>query len=212
MALISLLVGLISPLSIVSRVFLPIPLLGIILAFFALRKIATSEGQLAGRWLAILGLVLCTASSVAAVTRTAVTQSVRMSQGEKFGHAWLALLTAGDTEPAFKATYDGVRPLPPSEPGEPPPTTTPYEDFLSSALIKQIIAAGKEAKIELVNTSAYVEHGPSSFYVEQVFRIVPNGGDTANPIGVKLISQHSKVGGGQLFRWLVMRYEHSDLP
>src|SRR3970040_1190307 len=56
----ALALGLASPLILVTPLLLLLPLAGIVVAAVALRRIATSEGQLTGYWPATIGLCLAT--------------------------------------------------------------------------------------------------------------------------------------------------------
>src|SRR5688572_8269686 len=63
LAIVSLLLGLLAPVCFAAPVFLAIPLFGTALSLFALRRIAASEGALAGKWAATAGLALCVVSA-----------------------------------------------------------------------------------------------------------------------------------------------------
>src|SRR5262245_45308902 len=65
LALVSLVIGLASPLAFAAPLALAIPIIGIAVALVALHRISRSEGLLAGRWAAITGLALSVASIVA---------------------------------------------------------------------------------------------------------------------------------------------------
>src|SRR5436305_15202732 len=68
LAIISLIIGLISPVAIAAPFLLVVPFVGIAVSLLALRRIAVSGGVLAGRWAATLGLVLSLASAVVPVS------------------------------------------------------------------------------------------------------------------------------------------------
>jgi hypothetical protein len=216
LALFGLLIGLASLLILVSKVFLLLPLVGAAISLLALRRISFSEGRLAGRWAAIIGLALCVASGATAITRDAVVRSMRTSQAEQFAHDWLTLVASNDTDQAFKTTYEGARPLTPPDPGMPPPEKTPYETFLSDPLIQKIVAAGKDAKIQLVNTLEFVPQTRQNVVVRQQFAITP-AGDAAkvgstDPIAAFLTLQRSHFRGVSDSRWLVIRFDPTDAP
>jgi hypothetical protein len=211
-ALISLLIGLASPLAILSKVFLFVPLCGLALSLLALRRISLSEGRLAGRWAALVGLVLCAVSAATAITRDSVAHHMRANQAQQFATHWLSILAANDTDQAFKMTYQGARPLPPSEPGAPPVEQSPYEKFLSDPLIKKITAAGKQAKIEFVKTLEFSARTRREAIVRQLFRIVPAGGSPKDAIDAYITVQRSHFRGERDIGWLVVRYEPTDVP
>jgi hypothetical protein len=212
LAIFSLIVGLLSPLCLLWSGFLALPLVGIVLSLLAIRRIATSDGQLAGRGAAIAGLSLCVAFGVMSFSHQSITRYLRSNQAEEFGREWLALIAANDTNRAFKATYDGNRPLPPPEPGAPAPTTTPYEDFLSSTLIKKILAAGKDAKIQFADTLEFTWQAQSSFLVKQRFNVTPQTGDADSRVAIDLTMHRARYRGEAIPRWLVTSFEMADVP
>ncbi len=140
LAIISLIFGLASPLSLGGPLLKAIPLFGIAVSLLALRRIAISGGVLAGRWAALAGLMLCVAFAVIPFSRDVVERSIRTHQAEEFGRRWIDLLASGKLEQAFHLTVDGTRPAPKPEPGAPPPKTTPYQDFLNQPIIKELHA------------------------------------------------------------------------
>jgi hypothetical protein len=212
LAIFSLILGLLSPLCVVWSGFLILPAVGIVLSLLAVRRIDTSDGQLAGRGVAVAGLVLCVAFGVMSFSHESLNRHLRSKQAEEFGREWLKLVASNDTSRAFKATYDGNRTLPPPEPGSPPPTTTPYEDFLSSTLIKNIVAAGKDAKIEFVDTLQFIPQTRTSYLVQQRFNVIPQGGKEANKVVTDLTMHRTLLRGNTEPRWLVSEFEMADVP
>jgi hypothetical protein len=210
LAIFSLLIGLASSLSLLAKGFLLLPLSGLAVALLALRRIALSDGRLAGRGTAIAGLVLCVAFGAAALTRDAVSRYLRTSQAEEFAAQWLALVASNETAQAFKATYEGARPPAPPEPGVPPPTKTPYDAFLSDPLIQQIVAAGDDATIQYVDTLEFAPQSRQVVVVRQQFSVVPADSEKtshARPTQVVLTLQRASFRGDRDKRWLVMRHE-----
>jgi hypothetical protein len=216
LALISLLIGLMAPLYVLSKAFLLLPLGGIAISLLALRRISLSEGRLAGRWAASIGLTLCVASGAAGLTRDFAFRYGRTNQAKQFASSWLALVASNDLERAFKATYNGARPLAPPEPGVPPPEKTPYETFVSDPLIQQIVAAGKDADIRYVDTLGFAPQTRQDVFIRQEFAISPAvetaQADAVEPVQVYLSLQRSRFRGDRDSRWLVTRYEPADAP
>jgi len=211
MAIISLLIGLASPLCMISPVFMMLPLLGTFLAVITLRQIASSEGRLAGRWAATIGLVLCIGSGTSAFSRNAVVRYVRSARAEEFGREWLTKIITKETEHAFKETIDGTRPPAPLEPGMLAPTSTPYEQFMKNPMVQSVVAAGADAAIELRETQDYVAQSKNDYYVRQRFGITPQSrsteGDASTPIEVILTLQRSHYRGDRQLRWLVAAFQ-----
>jgi hypothetical protein len=216
LAIISLLIGLASPLCLLTPVFLMLPLFGAAISLLALRRIAVSEGRLAGRWAATIGLALCVASGASAVSRDAVVRYVRTSRAEEFGRGWLAKLVAKETEQAFKMTVDGTRPQAPPEPGMPAPESTPYEQFMDNPFVKAVLAAGKNATVESWETQEYAAQSQKDYYVRQRFRVTPQGDSgkagATNAIEAILTLQRSRFRGESNSRWLVAAFQLADEP
>jgi hypothetical protein len=212
LAIISLLFGLASPLCLASRFLLLIPLLGIVVSIIALIRIAASDGLLAGRGAAIVGLALCVAFGTAQFTRTAFMRYIQTSQAREHGEKWLSVLASGRTEDAFRATFEGARPEPPPDPHAPPVTTTPYDEFIKLDEIKRIASAGKDAKITFQGTKSYDPQGRGRATVRQQFQVTP-ADDKAEPVEVDLTIQRSSFMGEANIRWLVIKYEPpTDTP
>jgi hypothetical protein len=209
LAIISLLFGLASPLCLLSRLLLIIPLLGAVISVLALRRIAAS-GMLTGRGAAVTGLVLCIACGAATLSRDTVTRHLRTAQAEEFGRSWLRLVAAGDTDQAFRLTVDGARPPAPAEPGAPPPTTTPRDEFLKNELVKKISAAGPDAEIELLGTPQYAAYSSRHHVVNQRFLVSPkgsaNGAESPEAIESELKLERARFAGERGTRWLVSGY------
>jgi len=213
LALVSLLIGLASPLSLFGRGFLLLPLAGIMFSLIAMRRIAISERRLGGRWAATIGIALCVASGSCALARDAVSRQLRAGQAERFARAWLAQIASNQLEQAFKQTYDGSRPAAPREPGMPPTEKSPYEAFINDPLIQKIGAAGKSATFELVDTLGYTPQTRSVVSVVQRFRITP-AGDAAQSAStdafeadLTLLRSHY---GKEHKHWLMTRYESAN--
>jgi hypothetical protein len=216
LALFSLLIGLAAPLCLLSKAFLLLPLVGLSVSLLALRQIALSEGRLAGRGAATIGLMLCIASIATAVARDAVTRSMRTAQATEFARTWLHQVASDQTQQAFKSTYKGARPLTPTEPGSPAPEESPYDTFLGDALIQKIRATGKDARIELDKTLEFARASRREFTVRQRFLISPMResvqSGAGDPLEVYLTLHRSRFRGDTHSRWLVMRYEPTNTP
>jgi hypothetical protein len=216
LALISLLFGLASPLCFFTKGFLLLPLVGLAFSLLALRQIALSEGRLAGRWPAVIGLVLCVACGAGAITRNSTTRFLRTSKAEQFARKWLMQVASNELEEAFRLTLDGARPPAPQEPGAPAPAKSPYEMFVEDPLIQKIKSAGKDARIELDETLDFIPLTRREVIVRQRFRITPGNGSTkagaAEAFEVYLTLQRSHFPGKSETHWLVMRYDPTNTP
>jgi hypothetical protein len=211
LAIASLVLGLASPLCLVSRVFLILTVLGIALSIFALVRIAASDGSLAGRWAAVLGLALCVGFGTAEISRGAITHYLRTSQARNVAQQWLEVLAAGKLDDAFQRTVEGQRPRSPlGDPGAPPPTTTPFDEFTKLEVIQRIAAAGDKARIVFKGTDAYQRINWRQFIVQQRFQIAPAAkpdGAKPDPFDVAITVQRSRFARESASHWLVWKYE-----
>jgi hypothetical protein len=214
LALLSLVLGLFSTLSLVFTLFLGVVLLGLIVSLIALRQISLSEGRLAGRWAAVLGLILCVTCGVATMSRGAAIRYLRTSQAQQYARNWLSVLVAGKTTQAFRGTLEGNQPPPMPEPGMPPRTTTPLDDFKNDELIKKIAAAGEDAKIDYAGTYEYVAQSRRDYFLRQRYVITPQPGSKARskPIRVNVAVQRSRLRGDAKPRWLITKFESTNAP
>jgi len=101
-AVAALLLGLASPLVLASPLLAIVPLGAICLSVVALRGIWASEGQLVGRWPAVIGLCLATFSLGVGLSWTLSRQAHVQTQATKFADQWLALLASGNQQQAHQ--------------------------------------------------------------------------------------------------------------
>jgi hypothetical protein len=145
-----------------------------------------------------------------------VTRYLRIQQAEDFARTWLQQIASSEMELAFKSTYDGARPAAPPEPGAPKPDKTPYETFLSDPLISKINAAGKDAKIEYDQTLEFTSMARREAIVRQRFLITPHNesaeSGNADTFEAYITMERSHFRGRTDMRWLVMRYEPTEVP
>ena len=95
LAVLSAVLGVGSLLALVSEVLLVVPLLGIVCAVLALRRIATSEEQLAGRGAALVGLALSLAVGSGVYVRDVVRDRLIAAEAKQWGLEWCELLLDG---------------------------------------------------------------------------------------------------------------------
>jgi hypothetical protein len=213
LALVSLVLGLLSPLCFGAVLLMAIPLVGIAVSVLALRQIAASGGTLAGKWAAVTGLVLCVVFAVAPVTRVYVLRSIRTHQADEFAHNWINMMLAGKTDRAFRLTMDSTRPPRPPEPGQPPPKGTPYDAFMELPIVKAIVAAGPEATIRPIGAETYDAQSFYRVFVRQRYEITPKtGADDVKPVELMITVQRAKLPTEGRMRWLVTSLEDANKP
>lgn len=217
LALVSLVIGLASPLAFSAPLALAIPIVGIGIALVALRRISVSDGVLAGRWAALAGFALCVVSLLAVFSYHQVLEHLRVREAQEFGKQWLATLQAGDTKRAFRLTSEGAQPAhPPNEPGMPEPAKSPYEQFVENPLIGQLTQSTAGGQIQIENTFSYDPGQTGWCWVGQRYAVGPppaksNGsGRPQSPFRVDLKLQRGRLPGEGGSRWLVVSYQNAD--
>ena len=215
LAIVALVFGLASPLCFWAPLLIGVPLFGAALAIVALRRIAASDGALAGRTLALTALALCLVSATASISHDRVTRYLRSNQAEEMARHWLGLLLAGKTQEAFQLTVDGTRPQAPPGPGMPPPTETPLETFTKHPLVKAISAAGAASDVRFGGMLSYSPMSAGQMVIQQQYSITPAGepgSQTGSPIQVILNVQRSRLPGEKGLRWLIMSFRDANAP
>jgi hypothetical protein len=215
LALASLLLGLVAPVCLFAPLLFTIPVLGAILCIAALRRIAKSDGMLAGRGAAVCGLAISVVTIAAAMGYATVTKQLRANQASEFSQQWISLLLDGKTSEAFRLTAAGSRPLPPPEPGAPPgrSAVNPYDKFTENSSIKSLVAAGAGANIRFDRTVAYQARPRGQCTVVQNFLVTPknsasDGKAAPQPIGVRLTLDRSATDTPSPPEWSVLNFEN----
>jgi hypothetical protein len=210
LAIISLILGLISPVAVAAPFLLVVPFIGIAVSLLALRRIAVSGGVLAGRWAATIGLVLSIASAVVPISKDFVQRSIRVHQAEDFGRDWVAMVTSGHLKQAFGLTVDANQPQsPPTEPGA-PPKVNPYDLFVNQSIIKSLQAAGANADIRIRETLDYQATTYRSIAVRQLYAVTPAtsaAGAGGQPIEFVLSVRRGTLPRENMSRWMVYRID-----
>jgi hypothetical protein len=213
-AIIGLVLGLASPLCFGAPLLSVIPIAGIAVSLFALIRIDASEGALAGRPAAMVGLVLSTTMIIAPTAREYMLEHLRTRQATEFANNWLNLVLTGQTERAFKLTSDslhGPAPTDPMKKAEKPPD--PYDTFRSQPLVKAISAAGADAQVGLVEVSGYDPQSFERVYVRERFEVTPAAAKSgAEPVSVTLTLQHTRLPREGRSRWLVWTLDDGSKP
>jgi hypothetical protein len=213
-AILSLVLGLASPLCFGAPLLFVIPIAGIAIALFALIRIDSSGGSLAGRPAAVVGLVLSTAMVVAPTTRAYVIEHIRTKQATEFADSWLNFVVSGQTEKAFKLTNDSLKGPPPPDPEhklEKP--ADPYDSFRAQPLIKALSALGDDAQVQLVEVSGYDPHSFEQVFVQTRYEVKPSAAKPgAAPVTIVLTLQHGRLAREGRSRWMVYAFDDGTKP
>jgi hypothetical protein len=195
-----------------------IPLFGTAICVAALRKIAESDGTLAGRWAAAVGLALCVTSGAAALSHAQFTRYLYTEQSKRLGLQWVDLVRSGQWEEAFKLTVASVRPAAPPEPGAPPTTgESPFDKFVNSPLVRKLAAAGADSEVRFAGTLSFERRPYRQCAVRQQFNVVSRAptqtaqGSNA-PVNVALTLSRSRLPGESQLQWLISAYDDADVP
>jgi hypothetical protein len=215
LAIVAFVFGLASPLCFWAPLLMGIPLFGAAMAIIAVRRIAASEGGLAGRGLALVALALCLVSATAAISHDRVTRYLRSNQAEEMARRWIGLLLAERTQEAFQLTVDGLRPPAPPGPGMPPPTETPLETFTKNPVVQALSAAGPASDVRFDGMLSYSPMSSGQLILQQRYSITPSaatGSQSGSSIEVILSVQRSRLAGEKGLRWLIYSFRDANAP
>jgi hypothetical protein len=224
LAIASLLFGLASPVCFAAPVFLAIPLFGTAISLVALRRIAGSDGALAGKWAAATGLALCIASAAATISYAQFTRFLHSSQAKRLGQKWVQLLVSGNTQEAFNLTVQSTRQDSPEPAGNflaTGPQEPPYEQFVKNPLVQALTSAGSGAEVRFAGTRAYDPQPNHQCIVQQQFNVTPSSSSTSGtdapstvtPLEAAVTLQLSRFPGESQLRWLVLGHSwQNEMP
>lgn len=101
-AIAGLVLGLLSPLASFWNVLWLLPLMGVLMSAAALHAIRRSEGILAGRGIALIGLTLSLAMGAMVIAGQVARKNLTVAQGTPWAVKWCELLLEGRTEEALE--------------------------------------------------------------------------------------------------------------
>jgi hypothetical protein len=212
LSVVSLLLGLASPLCLAAPLLWAIPLFGAALAMVTARRVASSDGALIGRRAAVIGLALSVASLCTAATRSIVSDQMLSQQARSIALEWFALVESGDVSTAYAYTTDSTRaPLPPIEPGHSAPPRDPIGDFRGVPLIHFLISAGKGARTEF-DKDLEITESNGTIHVKQQFLVIPAGGAESSAVVVHVTAERARRSVLDGPKWLLMEYGSDNLP
>lgn len=208
MAVLSLVLGVVSLAALVTSTLLIVPLLGVIFAMLAIRKIAASEGRLVGRTVAILGLGLSLAIGAGVYVRDATVNSLIASQGEQWALEWCELVRDGELATA-------------AELGVGPEVRQPFDDqlnayyatdeeaikrmeaFKNDAVIRELMDAPEGSRVVPGDVLLVEPDGLGGYAMIQAFELVPPAGE-GNPSRFQLTLRRARLAGLGGSAWLLV--------
>jgi len=213
-AVLSLLLGLASPLSFIAPLLLVIPLAGAVLALLALRRIAESDGAMIGRGAALVTLALCVASSSATFSRSVVEERLLSRQARQVALEWFELLQRGDVERAFALTLDSIRPSAP-----PDPTSSvaeaeqnPLERFRGHSVVRYMVIGNGAIEVRYERDLGFDPGLRGQCRIEQQYRVGAFQPTSPAPPATIRVTLQRILSGDAPPRWLVAGTLSDDVP
>jgi hypothetical protein len=157
LAIIALMVGLLSPLAFAHELWWALPIAGIALSIVAIVRIDRSEGMLAGRWAAVLGLAISLFCGAAAITQASTRRMWLAYRAERMAERFVALLREGKSREAHQLwTRPQLRLLPDGDLAELYKAnltlTKDFEGFLDREVIRDFLSLTDEAEVQHLST------------------------------------------------------------
>ncbi len=217
LALVSLVFGLAAPLCLMAPLLFAFPIAGAVLALLAIRRITVSDGALIGRAAAMIGLALSIASMTAAFTHTTLAQELLSRQARATALEWIALLQAGEVEPAFEQTVASKQGSPPPPPAGAPeaaaePQVPPMDTFRADPIVHFLLAHAQGAPVRYVQDEAFDPGVRGDASVQQQFEIGASEESAgASTTSIQLIMKRSPGYNGSRSQWLVSAYKSDDI-
>ena len=216
LAIVSLVFGLASPLSLAAPLLWAIPLVGAAIAIMTIRRIAASDGARVGRLAALVGLALCVGSLAAAATRSIVTELTLSYEARDVATQWLAILKSGDTRAAFDSTAAAARGPAPAPPPGPPaasePVRDPLADFRDHPLVRYMATVGNETDVRFAGQQGSGAELIGGGRVTEDFLVTPGKGSTSPAVTVHISVQRMRPNSLSAAKWLIADYAGDNLP
>jgi hypothetical protein len=211
LAIIALVAGLLSPLAFAHELLWSLPLTAIALSIVAIVRIDRSEGQLVGRWAAVLGLVISLFCVAGAITHATTRRLWLAYRAERMAERFIELLREGKPREAHQLW---TRPVYQMAPGSDlaelykanDALAKEYEGFLEREVIRNLRSLTAEAEIDHVRTRLTF----SDYYRDYLMVFYRLHGPTKTgeiDKEVKFVIEHAKTEDGQQ-QWRV----YSDEP
>lgn len=215
LALVSLGLGLVSPLVYFGLLLMVLPIAGAVLGLLAIRRIATSDGALIGRAAALVGIAVSVASIAAAMTRTEVSQFLLSRQARATSVEWFSLLRQGNPDQALQLMTNNYQRPPQALPGAPveKPAASPLDEFRANPVVHFLLEHAQTAPVEYLGDVVYDLFPSGEARVEQQFSVgvPPRVGDRTSSV-VNLVLLRSRASGGGPFEWRISTATSDDVP
>ena len=205
LAVVAAVLGVASLSAIFSTGLIVIGMVAVIVSLIALRRIATSDGQLVGRTAALTGLALALTVAAGVVVHARVVSGMLSKEASKWGVDWCQLLMDGEIitaaelkNPAtmrrpfddaladYYATNEGAM-------GQ-------LEKFKENDVVQLLTSAPEGSRVEPVKLLDSRRDVQSGYVVVQEFKLIQPGGEPPVVFRLELRRQKvGKLGGGAWF-------------
>jgi hypothetical protein len=170
-AVLGLICGLLAPFALIDPAFWFVPPLGILLNWWALRRIKNDPAALTGRKLAIMGLTLSLLLAVAAPVDWVVYRHLVADEARQFSSLWFKYLAQGEPQKAHQLTKmpQSRLPLDDNQLWDFYRNTSPngdrkkrasnreeLEGYVAQPLVRTLLALGPKAQVRFYQTAAQV--------------------------------------------------------
>ncbi len=214
-AVAGLIFGLLSPLALIDPTLWVIPGLGVIFSGWALRRIRQSGEALAGRKMAMLGLILSLLMAAAAPGDWLVYRRLVADEGRQFSALWFGYITQEEPQKAYQLTV-------------PPATRQPldqnlwifyrnnlkererFEAYVESSPIRTLLALGPRAQVRFYDTGAQSRSGQTD-YVELWYAVTYEEESEKKSFFVLVAMSREKMKNGEA-GWRIARTQGGGYP
>jgi hypothetical protein len=210
LAIVSLLVGLLSPLAFAHELWWALPIAGIALSVVAFVRIDRSEGILVGRWAALVGLAISLVCGAGAITQATTRRLWLAYRAERMAERFVELLREGKTREAHQLWTRPVYQLAPGSDlaelyNQNAPLAKEYEGFLEREVIRDLLSLTDEGEFQHLRTRLTF----SDYYRDYLMVFYRLHGPTKTgqiDKEIKFVIEHAKDEDGQE-RWRVLSDE-----
>ena len=181
MAVLALLFGLASTLTLVHPLLMLIPVAGVVCAVVALRAIRANPDVWTGAWLATAGLVLSIFFLGWGVGWSATRPGRLTTQAQRFADDWLRLVQQNELYAAHQLRQNPVARAPLTSRlddyyrSQPPELLEGYQQFAKSPVVEALVKAGPDHPPEFHGVAG-IDHSSTSDAVSFRYRLPPANG------------------------------------
>jgi hypothetical protein len=214
-AVAGLILGLLGPVALIDPVLWAVPLLGILVNGWALRRIARRSPALTGGRAALAGLILSTLLSAAAVSDWLAHRWLLRREARQFALQWFELLAQGQPQkayqlvlsPSYRRPFDGklwdfYR--------ESTHWRAELEDYVSQPVVRALLALGPKAQVRCYQTEGQWPE-EARHHLAQVYAVSYDQAGRQETFFVRLELQRVKLAGGRA-NWRLVRAEGGIRP